>query len=101
MLIRADGYIHIPSGVLHPCTKASSYYQMGGHGMTLLFQPITVPDQKPSVALADLPIDEEYCLLKHISLAVEARQDGRKTWLSQSNYIMDKSGLRAGKVLSK
>ncbi|KAJ7207297.1 hypothetical protein B0H12DRAFT_439686 [Mycena haematopus] len=47
------------------------------------------------VALADLPINEECHLHKHIYLGQEGEREVRMTWLSQANHIMDKSGLDA------
>jgi hypothetical protein len=51
---------------------------------SLLFQTLTITDQKASVALADLPIDEECHLLKRIVLGLETQREVRKTWLSQA-----------------
>jgi hypothetical protein len=62
---------------------------------------LTAADQNPSVALADLLIHGESHLRKKIYLTWEAQQEIRKTWLSQANHIMDKSGLDAGQFSSK
>ncbi|KAJ7279267.1 hypothetical protein C8J57DRAFT_1302759 [Mycena rebaudengoi] len=56
---------------------------------------VILPNGWTRVALADLPIDEERRLLKHIYLDVETEREVRKTWLSQANNIMDKVGLDA------
>ncbi|KAJ7214692.1 hypothetical protein C8J57DRAFT_1538406 [Mycena rebaudengoi] len=55
--------------------EALSHYRMGGH--------------------TDLPIDAEHVSRKHISRTVNANQMILKTWLSQANYVMDKSGMDA------
>ncbi|KAJ7198682.1 hypothetical protein C8J57DRAFT_469121 [Mycena rebaudengoi] len=57
---------------------------------------VILPNGWTRVALADLPIDEEcHLLIKHIVLNLETRREVRKTWLSQANNIMDKTGLDA------
>ncbi|KAJ7279311.1 hypothetical protein C8J57DRAFT_1464768 [Mycena rebaudengoi] len=66
---------------------------------SLLFQPLIIADQKASVALADLPIDEECHLLKRIVLGLETHREVRKTWLSQANNIMYNTGLDADLLL--
>jgi hypothetical protein len=65
-----------------------------------LFVTLAAADWKPSVAIADLPIDEECRLLKRIYLTGEAEQKAQKNWFPQANHIMDKSGLNAGKFLT-
>ncbi|KAJ7262525.1 hypothetical protein C8J57DRAFT_1471120 [Mycena rebaudengoi] len=54
---------------------------------------VILPNGWTRVALAALPIDEECHLLKHIFLDMETEQEVRKTWISQANNIMDKTGL--------
>jgi hypothetical protein len=61
---------------------------------------MTAADQRPSVALADLPIHGERHLKKAIELSREADKEFRKTWLSQANHVIDKSGLDAGQLCS-
>jgi hypothetical protein len=65
------------------------------------FQPVIAVDQKLSIALADLCIREECCLRKGIYITPAAMLKLRKTWLSQANYIMAKSGLGAGNLPSQ
>ncbi|KAJ7279280.1 hypothetical protein C8J57DRAFT_1712399 [Mycena rebaudengoi] len=56
---------------------------------------VILPNGWTRVALADLPIDEKCHLLKCIVLDLETRRKVQKTWLSQANNIMDKTGLNA------
>ncbi|KAJ7279259.1 hypothetical protein C8J57DRAFT_1302700 [Mycena rebaudengoi] len=73
---------------------ADSYMQ----GSSSLHEGLVIlPNGWTRVALADLPINEECLLLKHIFLDLEPDREVRKTWLSQANNIMDKVGLDAGK----
>jgi hypothetical protein len=64
------------------------------------FAPPAVAQQKPSVALPDLPINEECHFRKRISLTWEADREIEKIWLSQANHVIEKSGLDAGKYPS-
>jgi hypothetical protein len=73
---------------------------MGGHGTTLCYFTPTFINWKPSVAVTDLLIEEEYCLFKRIYLRVDSKQKVQKMWLSQANHVMGKSGLASGKFLS-
>jgi hypothetical protein len=61
------------------------------------FKPWLCLTKKSSVALADLPMCGECQLRKRIELTWEAEAQVRKTWLSQANHVMHKSGLNAGK----
>jgi hypothetical protein len=65
-----------------------------------IFESLTAIDKKLSVALADLPMDEECRLLKHIYPTMEAERKIRQTWLSQANRIMDQdqAALDAGRL---
>jgi hypothetical protein len=59
-----------------------------------------VIDKKPSVGLKNLPLHEECHFRKNIYLTPEAQREIFKSWLSQANHVMDKSGLDAGKFPS-
>ncbi|KAJ7279264.1 hypothetical protein C8J57DRAFT_1302727 [Mycena rebaudengoi] len=76
---------------------ADSYMQ----GSSFLHKGLVIlPNGWTRVALADLPINEECHLLKHILLNLETEQEVRKTWLSQANNIMDKTGLDADLLMN-
>ncbi|KAJ7279271.1 hypothetical protein C8J57DRAFT_131684 [Mycena rebaudengoi] len=71
---------------------ADSYMQ----GSSSLHEGLVIlPNGWTRVALADLPINEKCRLLKYISLDMETEREVQKSWLSQANNIMDKTGLDA------
>jgi hypothetical protein len=83
----------------HPLLSRSNY-RMDGRGMIVCCSTCAWSDQY-SLGLADLPLNGECYFRAGAVLTWEAELKTRKSWLSQANHIMYKTGLSAGKLCAR